>query len=58
MAKMHYKVIRFSAQNIKRVEQVEISPTGDLITVGGANAAGKSSRDIDTSNVVPVRHCY
>ena len=43
MADYHYKVIRIAAQNIKRVEEVEISPAGDVITIGGANAAGKSS---------------
>ncbi len=43
MAEYHYKIIRIAAQNIKRVEEVEISPAGDVITIGGANAAGKSS---------------
>ena len=43
MADYHYKVLRIAAQNIKRVEEVEISPAGDVITIGGANAAGKSS---------------
>ena len=43
MAEYHYKVLRLSAQNVKRVEEVEITPAGDVTTIGGANAAGKSS---------------
>ena len=37
------KVVRLTAENIKRLSAVEITPTGDVIVIGGKNGAGKSS---------------
>ena len=37
------KIIRLHAENVKRLEAVEIKPDGNLIVIGGANGAGKSS---------------
>jgi predicted ATP-dependent endonuclease of OLD family len=37
------KIIKLTAENIKRLSAVEITPEGTLITVGGKNGAGKSS---------------
>jgi len=37
------KIIRFSAENIKRLRAVEITPDGTLQVITGKNAAGKSS---------------
>lgn len=37
------KVIELKAENFKRLEAVEISPSGDMVVVSGPNAAGKSS---------------
>lgn len=43
MADYRYRVIRIAAENVKRLEAVEISPAGAVTKIGGANAAGKSS---------------
>ena len=37
------KIIRLEAENIKRLRAVQITPQGNLITVGGKNANGKTS---------------
>ena len=37
------KIIRLTAENIKRLAVVEIAPDGNVITIGGKNGAGKSS---------------
>lgn len=37
------KIIRFTANNVKRLEAVEITPDGNLVILGGKNCAGKSS---------------
>jgi ATPase subunit of ABC transporter with duplicated ATPase domains len=37
------KIIRFSAENIKRLRAVEITPDGTVQVITGKNAAGKSS---------------
>src|SRR3990167_8338452 len=37
------KVVRLTAENIKLLSAVEITPTGDVIVIGGKNGAGKSS---------------
>ena len=37
------KVLRLQSENIKRLTAVDITPTGNLVVVGGKNAAGKSS---------------
>jgi DNA repair exonuclease SbcCD ATPase subunit len=37
------KIVRLSAENIKRLTAVEISPEGTLVTITGKNGAGKSS---------------
>jgi DNA repair ATPase RecN len=37
------KIIKLTSQNVKRISAVEITPDGNLITIGGANGAGKSS---------------
>lgn len=39
------KIVRLTAENVKRLVAVEIrpNPDGNLVIVGGRNAAGKSS---------------
>lgn len=37
------KIISFSAGNFKRLTAIEITPTGDIVTLTGDNGAGKSS---------------
>jgi len=37
------KIVRLSAENVKRLQAVEVTPEGTLVTVGGLNGAGKSS---------------
>jgi len=37
------KIIRLEAENIKRLRAVQVTPQGNLITVGGKNANGKTS---------------
>ena len=37
------KVIEFRADNFKRLKVVQIKPDGDVVTISGANDAGKSS---------------
>lgn len=37
------KIVKLTAENIKRLTAVEITPEGNVITVGGKNGAGKSS---------------
>ena len=37
------RIVRLAAENVKRLEAVEIEPDGNLVIVGGVNGAGKSS---------------
>lgn len=37
------KIIQFSAENIKRLRAVEITPKGEIVTVAGRNGQGKTS---------------
>lgn len=37
------KIISLKASNVKRLKAVEITPSGELVVVGGRNAQGKSS---------------
>ncbi|MFH1730159.1 MAG: AAA family ATPase [Planctomycetota bacterium] len=37
------KIVKFSAENIKRLCAVEVTPAGELVVIGGKNDAGKSS---------------
>lgn len=37
------RIVRLTAENVKRIRAVEISPTGDVVTITGRNAQGKSS---------------
>lgn len=37
------KIIKLVAENVKKLKAVEITPTGDLVVISGANGAGKSS---------------
>jgi hypothetical protein len=37
------KIIRLSAENVKRLRAVEITPDGNVVTVTGRNAQGKTS---------------
>lgn len=37
------RVIRLQAENFKRLVAVDITPTGDLVVISGANGQGKSS---------------
>lgn len=37
------KILKLTSENVKRLTAVEISPTGDVVVIGGANDQGKSS---------------
>ncbi|MGE4194688.1 MAG: AAA family ATPase [Pseudodesulfovibrio sp.] len=37
------KIVQLSAENVKRLEAVEITPEGNTVIIGGDNAQGKSS---------------
>lgn len=37
------KILKLTSENVKRLQAVEITPTGALVVVGGDNGAGKSS---------------
>lgn len=37
------KIVKLSAQNIKRLKVVEISPAGNIVQITGPNASGKTS---------------
>lgn len=37
------KILKLSAENIKKLKVVEITPTGELVEITGRNGAGKSS---------------
>lgn len=37
------KIVKLSAENIKRLKAVEITPDGDMVVIAGKNGAGKSS---------------
>ena len=39
----HMKIIKFTADNVKRLKAVEITPNGDVHVITGRNAQGKSS---------------
>lgn len=43
MSDKTYKIVRFQAENVKRLQAVEISPDGNLIEITGKNGNGKSS---------------
>ncbi len=43
MNQTHYKIISLRVSNVKRIKAIEILPSGDVITIGGKNDAGKSS---------------
>lgn len=37
------KIIKLTAENVKRLKAVEITPDGNLVVIGGRNAQGKTS---------------
>ncbi len=37
------KIVRLTAENIKKLRAVEITPTGEIVTISGKNAQGKTS---------------
>jgi len=37
------KIVKLEAQNVKRLNAVEITPDGDMVVIGGRNGAGKTS---------------
>ena len=37
------KIIRLESENVKRLKAVEITPEGNMVVIGGENAAGKTS---------------
>lgn len=37
------KIVKLTAENIKRIKVVEITPKGTIVTISGKNGAGKSS---------------
>jgi DNA repair exonuclease SbcCD ATPase subunit len=40
---MSHKIIKLTAENIKKLRAVEITPDGDVVKISGANSAGKTS---------------
>ena len=40
---MGQRIIKLQAENVKRIEAIEIEPSGALVVIGGENGAGKSS---------------
>lgn len=40
---MNTKIVKLTAENVKRLSAVEITPDGSLVVIGGNNAQGKSS---------------
>jgi hypothetical protein len=39
----NYRIVRLQAENIKRIEAVDITPNGDVVIVAGKNGQGKTS---------------
>lgn len=39
----HMKIMRLTAENVKKLIAVEIQPTGEIVTLSGKNGAGKTS---------------
>lgn len=37
------KIVKFQAENFKRIEVVEVSPTGNMVQISGKNGSGKTS---------------
>lgn len=37
------RILKLTAENVKKLRVVEITPTGDVVTISGKNGAGKSS---------------
>ncbi len=37
------KILKLSSENVLRLSAVEITPEGNLVVIGGKNAAGKTS---------------
>jgi DNA repair exonuclease SbcCD ATPase subunit len=37
------KIIKLTAENVKKIRAIEITPTGDVVTITGKNGAGKTS---------------
>lgn len=37
------KIVRLTAENIKKLRAVEITPSGEIVTISGKNGAGKTS---------------
>jgi predicted ABC-type transport system involved in lysophospholipase L1 biosynthesis ATPase subunit len=37
------KIIQFTAENVKKLRAVEITPKGEIVTIAGRNGAGKTS---------------
>lgn len=40
---MGQRIIKLLAENVKRIEAIDITPSGALVVIGGENGAGKSS---------------
>lgn len=43
MALTDLRILRLEAENVKRLKAVEITPTGELVTITGKNGQGKTS---------------
>lgn len=41
--KDHMRIVQLQAENFKRIRAIEITPTGDIVTIAGRNAQGKTS---------------
>ena len=37
------KIIKLTAENVKRLKAIEITPEGNLVVIGGLNDQGKTS---------------
>lgn len=40
---MNTRIVKFEAENVKKLKAVQITPDGNVIVIGGKNGAGKSS---------------
>lgn len=43
MALDNLRILRLQAENVKKIKAVEITPTGEVVVVGGRNGQGKTS---------------
>lgn len=57
-------IVRFEAKNVKRLNAVSITPSGNMVVIGGENGAGKSSvldairYTLDSGNSLPEKPIF